>query len=60
MGLKWTSIFCPQTKFVLKTDDDIYVNVALLHRTIHQEYNVLSQHIYGMVFSNLRGLRFYF
>jgi len=31
MGLKWSAIFCPQAKHVMKTDDDIFVNVPLLH-----------------------------
>lgn len=29
-GLKWSAIFCPQTKFLMKTDDDIYVNTEYL------------------------------
>ncbi len=37
MGLKWTSIFCQQAKFVLKTDDDIYVNLPLLHKAVTTE-----------------------
>jgi hypothetical protein len=50
MGLKWTSIFCPQVKFVLKTDDDIYVNVALVHDAITDESVTLSQNIHGEVY----------
>ena len=34
MGLKWSAIFCPQAKFVMKTDDDIFINVPLLHSAI--------------------------
>ncbi|XP_076030130.1 beta-1,3-galactosyltransferase 1-like [Oratosquilla oratoria] len=30
MGLKWAWRHCPQARFVLKTDDDMYVNVPLL------------------------------
>ncbi len=30
MGLKWAAVFCPQAKFLLKTDDDIFVNLPLL------------------------------
>ncbi len=37
MGLKWASIFCPQAKFVLKTDDDIYVNLPLLLDALSSE-----------------------
>ena len=47
MGLKWMAIFCPQAEFVLKTDDDIYVNVDLLHRSLLVESETLSQNIHG-------------
>ena len=49
MGLKWMSIFCPQAQHVLKTDDDIYVNVQLLHRSLFFEAQTLSQNIHGCV-----------
>merc|ERR1711894_270919 len=47
MGLKWMAIFCPQAEFVLKTDDDIYVNVDFLHRSLLVEAETLSQNIHG-------------
>ena len=37
MGLKWTSIYCNQAKYIMKTDDDIFVNVPLLHRVAVKE-----------------------
>ncbi|XP_013410705.1 beta-1,3-galactosyltransferase 5-like [Lingula anatina] len=30
MGLRWASTFCPRAKFVMKTDDDMFVNYMLL------------------------------
>ncbi len=30
MGLRWTNAFCCNTRFVLKTDDDVYFNMSLL------------------------------
>ena len=30
MGLKWASTYCSQTQYLLKTDDDIFVNVPVL------------------------------
>lgn len=30
MALKWISIYCPQTKYVLKVDDDVVVNTFTL------------------------------
>ena len=47
MGLKWMSIFCPHAKFILKTDDDIYVNVPLLTSTAALESNFYNN-IHGM------------
>ena len=37
MGLKWVSIFCQQARFAMKTDDDIYVNLPLLHSALTNE-----------------------
>ena len=37
MGLKWTSIYCNQAKYIMKTDDDIFVNIPLLHRAAVKE-----------------------
>ncbi|GFS24902.1 beta-1,3-galactosyltransferase 1-like [Elysia marginata] len=28
--VRWTSLFCPHSKFLLKADDDMYINVPLL------------------------------
>lgn len=30
MMLKWVKTYCPQVAFVLKTDDDMYVNIGAL------------------------------
>ncbi|BFZ22578.1 hypothetical protein BsWGS_25617 [Bradybaena similaris] len=34
--LKWVSLFCNATRFVLKADDDMYVNIPFLVKTLHQ------------------------
>ena len=46
------SIFCPQAQYVLKTDDDIYVNVDLLHRSLLEESKTLSQNIHGKIIAS--------
>jgi len=48
-GIKWAAIFCSQTKFVLKTDDDMYVNVPLLLSHLKTEYSGAGQVITGCV-----------
>ena len=35
-GLKWMQDFCSKAKFVMKTDDDMYVNIELLQALIKQ------------------------
>ena len=47
------SIFCPQAQYVLKTDDDIYVNVDLLHRSLLEESKTLSQNIHGKIIASI-------
>ena len=48
-GIKWAAIFCAQTKFVLKTDDDMYVNVPLLLSHLETKYSGTGQVITGCV-----------
>ena len=47
MGLKWMSIFCPKAKYVLKTDDDIFVNIPLLLEALQKESSKFSNRITG-------------
>ena len=48
MGLKWMSIFCPKAKYVLKTHDDIFVNIPLLIKALEKETKDFSSHISGI------------
>uniref|UniRef100_A0A1B0CLE8 Hexosyltransferase n=1 Tax=Lutzomyia longipalpis TaxID=7200 RepID=A0A1B0CLE8_LUTLO len=34
MAMKWTSEFCPEAKFIFKSDDDIFVNTPLLSQFV--------------------------
>lgn len=36
MGMKWMSTFCPHAKFMMKTDDDMYVSYANIIKYIDQ------------------------
>ncbi|KAH9490055.1 hypothetical protein Btru_039063 [Bulinus truncatus] len=45
--LRWISLYCPNSKFLLKSDDDMYINVPLLHHTLN-----------GMTASNTTGSKF--
>ena len=35
MALRWTSTFCPSVKFIMKTDDDMIINIPYLIRILH-------------------------
>ena len=36
LGLRWVSMYCPQAKFILKSDDDMMVNVPALIDSLTQ------------------------
>lgn len=36
MALKWFSYFCSKAKFLLKTDDDVFINTPLLYEYMEQ------------------------
>lgn len=46
MGLKWTSTFCSNVKYVMKTDDDTWVNLPNLLRNLKAQ-NTSSDILYG-------------
>lgn len=35
MMLKWVTSNCDKTKYLMKTDDDMFVNIPLLLQTLH-------------------------
>ena len=41
------SIFCTKAKYVLKTDDDIFVNIPLLLEALQKESSKFSNRITG-------------
>jgi hypothetical protein len=43
-ALKWVSTYCPHATFVLKTDDDIFVNMFTLLRHLHSVAEVEGKH----------------
>lgn len=53
MLLKWVSEFCPNVQFVLKTDDDMYVNVPNLVYSLSR-FPIKSNVIYGVLFKKAK------
>ncbi|XP_067661290.1 beta-1,3-galactosyltransferase 1-like [Haliotis asinina] len=47
MGLKWASSFCDNAKFVLKTDDDMWVNVPQILRLVNRNKLILQSRVLG-------------
>ncbi len=47
MGIKWASAACEGAEFVMKTDDDIFLNLPLLAKALHEEKDLFSEKISG-------------
>lgn len=60
MALKWTSRYCPNAKYVLKSDDDIFVNIfnVVNHlQSLDRLETPLNRTIICMVWSRMRVVR---
>lgn len=58
--LKWVSQFCPQTKFIVKADDDMYVNIPFLIKTLRErasDKSVPSAFVIGTLQVNAHPIR---
>ncbi|GBN07739.1 Beta-1,3-galactosyltransferase 1 [Araneus ventricosus] len=53
MLLKWVSEFCPDVQFVMKTDDDMYVNIQNLMYSL-KRFPIKSNVIYGVLFKKAK------
>lgn len=42
LGLKWVTYHCPGAKYVLKTDDDVFVNTPFLEEFLTREMSALG------------------
>lgn len=47
MGFKWALKYCSSAKAVVKTDDDMFINIPNLLRTVEQHTNELNNTILG-------------
>ncbi|KAH0553605.1 beta-1,3-galactosyltransferase 1-like isoform X1 [Cotesia glomerata] len=55
MMLKWVTIMCPQATFLMKTDDDMYVNVPALVKVIRARPNSAGT-LMGSLICNARPI----
>lgn len=54
-GMKWAAIYCPAAQWVMKTDDDMYVNLPLLREHLNKEHPHPSRLITGCVKNGPHG-----
>ena len=45
--LHWSHHYCPQAEYIMKTDDDVYLNVHNLARVLHKLQSQSLQGIFG-------------
>jgi len=48
MGYKWASRYCSNANFIFKTDDDVYVNIKGLLRTVNVNQAALIKSVAGI------------
>lgn len=57
MGLRWVAEFCPQSKYVLKADEDVFVHVKNLLDFLEKREYKQSGSVYGHALLNSDVLR---
>lgn len=58
MGYKWAATFCSNVDFVMKADDDIYLNTQGLLRILSEYGSVLSNRVGGICNSNAKRMTY--
>ncbi|XP_069806738.1 beta-1,3-galactosyltransferase 2-like [Dendropsophus ebraccatus] len=58
MGMEWVTKFCPSASYVMKTDNDIFLNVDyLVHKVLYPDLPVLQNYFTGYIVSNTKPMR---
>jgi len=52
-GMKWSAMYCPQTEWVMKTDDDMFINIRHLSQHLNSQEN--SKLIMGCIKNGPQG-----
>ncbi|RUS72644.1 hypothetical protein EGW08_019582 [Elysia chlorotica] len=55
--VKWVSLYCPNSTFVLKADDDMYINVPRLLAKLRSQFDKGPLFIIGMLHPDSRPFR---
>ncbi|KAK3595072.1 hypothetical protein CHS0354_043169 [Potamilus streckersoni] len=51
-GLRWVKTYCPSVKYILKADDDTFINVALFSDYLLKNPNINNKTIHGYLYPN--------
>lgn len=57
MGMKWVTSFCPSAKFVLKADDDVFVDIYWIVEILQGRYRNANRLVLCNVFSGMAPVR---
>ena len=56
-GLKWVSIYCSEVEFVLKADEDVFVNIPLLLSYLYKTPYDMKGAVYGYIYRDSGVIR---
>ncbi|KAG9488465.1 beta-1,3-galactosyltransferase 2-like [Eleutherodactylus coqui] len=58
MGIEWVTKFCPSTSYVMKIDNDMFLNVDyLVHQLLYPEYPIRENFFTGALVTNTGPIR---
>ncbi|XP_075061161.1 beta-1,3-galactosyltransferase 2-like [Mixophyes fleayi] len=58
MGIEWVVKFCPTASYIMKTDNDMFLNADyLVHRILHPELPVRTDYFTGYIVENAKPYR---
>ena len=57
LGLKWMSVYCAEADYILKVDEDIYVNIPKLVEILTEKPANMTGSIYGHLYGGGRVVR---
>lgn len=58
MGMEWVTKFCPSVSYIMKIDNDMFLNVDfLVHKVLHPDLPVRNNYFTGSIVANTGPLR---
>ena len=60
MGLRWTSNYCKKARLILKTDDDIFVNIFNVYNhfwSLHKSQSPFEKSVFCLVWHRMKVVR---